>query len=58
MKDWREGNLHSRTNGLLTNIDFVICLCVAYAFKLELLQGLGEFLDSSRKIWKIKKALK
>lgn len=38
----------------LTNVHLIIRLCVAYALKLELLQGLWELLHGSRKIWKIR----
>lgn len=38
----------------LTNVHLVICLCIAYALKLELLQRLGELLDGSRKICKVR----
>lgn len=36
----------------LTNVHLVICFCITNALKLELLQGLGELLDSYRKICK------
>ena len=38
----------------LTNVHLVIRLCITYALKLELLQGLGELLDGSRKICKMR----
>ncbi len=45
----------SRPDGTeLTNVHLVICLSITYALKLELLQGLGELLDGSRKICKMR----
>lgn len=38
----------------LTNVDLIIRLCITYALELELLQGLGELLDGSGEIWKIR----
>ena len=40
----------------LTDVHLVICLCITYALKLELLQGLGELLDGGRQICRIRGA--
>ena len=34
----------------LTYVNLVVCLCIADALKLELLQGLGKLLDSCREV--------
>lgn len=48
MKDRKERDVPSKPGQTkLTNVHFIICLCITYAFKLELLQGLGELLDGS-----------